>query len=133
MAIKTFTVASVKINGTSGSALNNIESANLTVNIDTAESTGLGDTWKEYTALAKSWGLTVSVRYDNTDTTASTLRTEFISGDGVVTSVTMYETASCYFQGDTIITGYNEGASVNNMDTLTVTFQGSGALAYTVG
>lgn len=133
MAIKTFTVANVKINGSSGSALSNIQNASLTVSLDTAESTAFGDTWKEYTALAKAWGLTVSVHYDNTDTTVSSLRTEFISGDGVVTSVTMYETASCWFQGDTILTGYNEGASVNGMDTLSLTFQGNGALTYTVG
>lgn len=133
MAIKTFTVANVKYNGTSGTAIGNIQSASLSVNLDTAESTSLGDSWKEYIALAKSWTMSVTALYDNTDAAATGLRTEFISGDNVVTSLTMYETASCYFQGDTLLASYQEGANVNGADTYTVTFTGNGALAYTAG
>jgi len=133
MAIKTFTIADVKINGTAGTSIGNTISATLTVNMDVAESTGFGDTWKEYIALAKSWNLSVNTNYDNADAGASSLRTEFISGDCVVTSVTMYVTGSSVFVGDTILTGYNEGASVNAPDTLALTFQGNGALTYTAG
>lgn len=133
MAIKTFTVANVKYNGVSGTAIGNVQSASLSVTMDTAESTSLGDSWKEYITLAKSWTLNVTALYDNTDTAATGLRTEFISGDNVVTSVTMYETASCYFQGDTILASYQEGANVNGAATYTVTFTGNGALTYTAG
>lgn len=133
MAIKTFTVANVKLNGTAGTAVGNLDNASLTVTMDSAESTSLGDTWKKYITLAKGWQLTVSAKYDNSDVGATSLRTEFVSGDCVVTSVTMYETASCYFQGDTIVTNYSEGASVNAPDTFSVTFQGNGTLSYTAG
>lgn len=133
MAIKTFTVANVKLNGTSGTAIGNLDNAALTVSIDTAESTAFGDTWKKYLSLAKGWQLTVSAKYDNTDAAATSLRTEFVTGDCVVTSVTMYETASCYFQGDTIVTSYNENAAVNSADTFSVTFMGNGTLSYTAG
>ena len=133
MAIKTFTVANVKINGTSGTAIENVESAALTVTMDNAEATSLGDSWKKYLTLAKGWTVTVNAKYDNTDTAASSLRTEFISGDCVVTSVTMYETASCYFSGDTIVTNYSENAAVGSPDTFSVTFMGNGTLSYTAG
>lgn len=133
MAIKTFTVSAVKFNGTGGTTIGNIDNATLTVTMDSAESTALGDTWKKYLTLAKGWQLTVSAKYDNTDAGATSLRTEFVSGDCVVTSVTMYETASCIFQGDTIVTNYSEGAAVNAPDTFSVTFQGNGTLSYTAG
>jgi predicted secreted protein len=131
MAIKTFTVAAVKINGTAGTTLTDVDSANLTVNMDTGETTGFGDTWKEYVALAKSWQLTVAGKLDPVGTAVSSLRTEFISGDNIVTSVVMMESASSYFSGDTILTSYTEGASVNGVDTYSCTFQGNGALSYT--
>jgi len=130
MAIKTFTVAAVKIGGT---AIGNVENAALTVSMDSAESTSFGDTWKKYLTLAKGWQLTVSAKYDNSEAMATSLRTEFISGDCVVTSVTMYETASCYFSGDTIVTNYNENAAVGSPDTFSDTFQGNGTLSYTAG
>lgn len=133
MAIKTFTVANVKVNGTSGTTLGNIKSATLVVTMDTAESTVFGNTWKTYLTLAKSWTLNVTTQYDNTDLGATSLRTEWLTGDCVVTSVTMYETASSVFIGDTILTNYNEGAAVNAPDTLSVTFVGNGALTYTPG
>ena len=133
MAIKTFTVANVKLNGTSGTAIGNVENAALSVSVDSAESTAFGDTWKKYLTLAKGWTLTVSAKYDNTDAAATSLRTEFVTGDCVVTSVTMYETASCYFQGDTIVTNYSENAAVGSADTFSVTFQGNGTLSYTAG
>ncbi len=131
MAIKTFTVASVKLGGTAGTTIANVDSANLTINMDTGETTGLGDTWKEYVSLAKSWQLTISCKLDNVDAAASALRTEFISGDNIVTGVVMMESASSYFSGDTILTSYTEGASVNGVDTYSCTFQGNGALSYT--
>ena len=133
MAIKTFTVANVKINGTAGTAIGNVDSAALTVSMDAAESTSFGDTWKKYLTLAKGWTLTVNAKYDNTDAAATSLRSEFITGDCVVTSVTMYETASCYFSGDTLVTAYNENAAVGSPDTYSITFQGNGTLSYTAG
>jgi len=133
MAIKTFSVANVKYNGTGGTAIGNIQSAVLTVTVDTAEITSFGDTWKKYLQLGKGWTLTVTAGYDNTDTAATGLRTEWITGDCVVTSVTMYETASCYFMGDSILTGYTMNQGVNGIDTYTVTFLGNATAAYTAG
>ncbi len=133
MGILTFKVANVKLNGSGGTAIDNMESAALTVNMDMAETTSLGDTWKEYIALAKSWGLTVTAKYDNVDGAASALRVEFISGDCTVTSVTMFvntAATTASFCGDTILTGFNVNKSVNAVDTYTVTFQGNGTLTY---
>jgi predicted secreted protein len=131
MAIKTFTVANVKLGGTAGTSIGNIQSANLTVNMDVGEATSFQDTWKKYLTLAKSWQLTVSALYDNSDGGATALRTEWVSGDNIITSVVMMENASSYYMGDTVLTSYVEGASVNGLDTYSVTFQGSSSLTYT--
>jgi predicted secreted protein len=133
MAIKTFTVANVKLNGTAGTAIGNLDSAALTVSMDNAECTAFGDSWKKYLTLAKGWTLTVNAKYDYQDLGATSLRTEFVTGDCVVTSVTMYETASCYFSGDTIVTNYSENVAVGSPDTFSVTFMGNGTLGYTAG
>jgi predicted secreted protein len=131
MAVKTFSVANVKIGGTAGTTIGNIESANLTVTMDTGEITAFQSTWKTYVTLAKSWQLTVTAKYDNSDAGATALRTEWVSGDNLVTSVIMYENASAFCSGDTILTSYTEGATVNAVDTYSVTFMGNGALSYT--
>lgn len=133
MAIKTFTVANVKLNGTSGTAIGNIKSAVLTVTVDTADTTSFGDTWKKYITLGKGWQVVVTAEYDNTDAAATSLRTEWITGDCVVTSVTVYETPSCYMQGDTILTNYSQNIGVGSEDTYTVTFLGNATATYTAG
>lgn len=133
MAIRTAMIANVKLNGTSGTALNDIQSATLSVNGDTYESTGFGDSWKEYIAGCKGWSLSVNVLLDNTSAGFIACTSEWTAGDQIVTSVTMYVTASSYFSGDTLITGQTVNVGVNSADTLALTFLGNGALTYTAG
>lgn len=131
MAIKTFSVANVKLNGSAGQAVGNIESATLTITLDTGEITSLGDSWKEYLALGKSWSLALTAKYDDTDKGATSFRSSIVSsGTCVLTSVCMFENASAYFIGDTILASYSEGASVNAADTMSVTLTGNGVLTY---
>ncbi len=133
MAIRTAMIANVKYNGASGTAFNDIQSATLTINGDTYESTGFGDSWKEYVAGCKGWSLAVTLAFDNTSAGFIAMASEFTAGDSIVTSLTMYVTASCYFQGDSLITGQTVNVGVNAMDTYAMTFIGNGALAYTAG
>lgn len=132
MAIRTAIVSSVKLGGSAGTALGNLQSATLTMNIGTADTTGFGDTWAEYIALVKSWGLSVTCAYDNTDTGIAALQTEFMSGDCVQTSLCMFVNTAAttsYFLGDSIITGFS--LAIAGPDTVTLTFLGNGALTLT--
>lgn len=132
MAIRTAIVSNVKLGGSVGTAIGNLQSATLTMNIGTVDTTGFGDTWAEYIALVKSWGLSVTCAYDNVDAGVAILQTEFMSGDCVQTSLCMFVNTAAttsYFLGDSIITGFS--LSIAGPDTVTLTFLGNGALTLT--
>ena len=127
MAIKTAKVGKVKINADDLGECNN---ATLNVIFDIGETTELGDTWKTQLALGKSWNLSVTVSYDPADTAQGAMRTEFISGDGAIASLLMYEDDTVYFSGAAVITAFNVTKAINAIDVLAMTFEGSGALSY---
>lgn len=128
MAIKTSKVGKLQVDATDVGEVNNLT---LTVTLDTGETTEIGDTWKTNLALGKSWTLSGTLYYDPDDTAQAALRTEFISGDGDLADVRMYEDATKYFSGAGIITQYNVTKAINATDTLAITIIGTGALSYT--
>jgi len=128
MAIKTFKVGKVQINGSDIGEINN---ATLNITFDIGESTEIGDTWKEQIALGKSWNFSGSLLYNPADTAQLAMMTEFISGDGDIADIRMYEDATKYFSGACVITAFNVVKAINAPDTLSMTFEGNGALSYT--
>jgi len=128
MAIKTFKVGKIKIDAND---LGETESATLSIDLDTAEKTQLGESWKSYLALAKSWNLSITMKYNPDDTAQAALRTEFIAGDGDLAAVAMYEDAVKYFHGAAIITNFAPTKSVNAPDMVSISILGNGALSYT--
>lgn len=128
MAIKTFKVGKVKIDAND---LGEVDSATLSISLDIAETTELGDSWKSQLPLGKSWNLACSMKYNPDNTAQAALRTEFISGDGDLASVKMYEDAVKYFHGAAIITAFNVTKAINAPDVVSITIEGNGALSYT--
>ncbi len=128
MAIKTFKVGKIKIDAND---LGETESANLAIDLDTAEKTQLGESWKSHLALAKSWNLSITIKYNPDNAAQAALRTEFIGGDGDLADVRMYEDAAKYFSGAAIITGFGLSKVVNSPDMVTITILGNGVLSYT--
>lgn len=128
MAIKTFKIGKVKINSDD---LGECDNASLAITFDIGETTELGDTWKEQLGLGKSWNLSVSVKYNPADTAQIAMRDEFMTGDGAIAALYMYEDATYYFYGAAVITSFNVTKAVNAIDVLSMTFEGSGVLAYT--
>ncbi len=128
MAIKTFKVGKVKIDAND---LGETESANLSIDLDTAEKTQLGESWKSYLALAKSWNLSITMKYNPDNTAQAALRDEFIAGDGDLAAVAMYEDAVKYFHGAAIITNFGVTKVVNSPDMVSISILGNGALSYT--
>lgn len=127
MAIKTSKVGKLQIDTNDAGEVNNLT---LTVTLDTGETTEIGDSWKTNLALGKSWTLSGTLYYDPDDTVQEALRTEFISGDGDLADVRMYEDDTKYFSGAGIITSYNVTKAINAADTLAITIIGNGALSY---
>ena len=128
MAILTHKVGKVKIDANDLGEVNN---AALSIVIDVAETTEIGDTWKENLALGKSWTLSCSLKYNPANAAQLALRTEFIDGDGALADVRMYEDAANYFSGAAVITSFNVTKAINAADVLAITIVGNGAL--TVG
>ncbi len=127
MAIKTFKVGKVTVNGT---ALASVENANLNIVLEPGVVTSIGDSWRKLIALAKSWSVTLTMKNNPSDSAQSALRTEFISGNGLVTALLVYEDATKYFSGSAYLTQYAPTKSVGSVDTLAVTFEGNGTLSY---
>jgi predicted secreted protein len=127
MALKTFRVGKVMIDA---ATLGEVTSASLTITGDVGETTTIGDTWKTNLALGKSWTASVNVLYDPLDTAQAALRTEFISGDCEIASVKFYEDDTKYFDGAAVVTSCAVTKGINAIDTLAISFTGSGALTY---
>ena len=128
MGIKTYKVGKIKIDGND---LGECDSATLNITLDIGETTEIGDTWKENMALGKSWNLSVSVKHNPDDAAQAAMRGEYMSGDGHVAAVYMYEDNTHYFHGAAIITSFNITKGVNAIDVLTMTFECNGVLNYT--
>ena len=127
MAIKTFKIGKLQIDSDDVGECNNMS---LSITLDVGETTEIGDTWKTNNALGKSWTLSGTMVYDPDDTAQAALRTEFISGDGDLADVRMYEDATKYFSGAGVITSYAVTKAINANDTLAITIVGNGALSY---
>ena len=128
MSVKTFKVGKLQIDSSDAGKVNNLS---LSITLDTGETTEVGDTWKTNLGLGKSWTLSGSLYYDPDDTVQAALRTEFISGDGALADVRMYEDATKYFSGAAVITSFAVTKAINAPDTLAITIIGNGILSYT--
>ena len=127
MAIKTFKVGKLDING---SELGDLDNMSLNITLETGPTTSVGDTWASAIPLGKNWNISGSTKYDPADTAQLALMTEFMSGDGDLAAIKVYEDGSKYYQGAAIITAFNVTKAVGAVDTLAITLLGTGALAY---
>lgn len=128
MAIKTFKVGKLQVDSNDVGETDNFS---LNITIDAGDTTAIGDTWAAAIPLGKAWNVSGSCKYDPADTAQLALQTEFISGDGAIADVRVYEDATKYYSGAAIITAYNIVKAVGAPDTLAITIQGTGALSYT--
>ena len=127
MAIKTFKVGKLEIDG---SVLGSLDNISLNITIESGDTTAIGSTWAESIPLGKSWNISGSTKYDPADAAQLALMIEFISGDGDIAAIKVYEDASKFYSGAGIITAFNVTKAVGGVDTLSITIMGTGALAY---
>ena len=128
MSIKTFKIGKLQIDSND---VGEVDNMSLNITIDAGDTTQIGNTWAEAIPLGKAWNVSGSLKYDPADTAQLALMTEFISGDGALADVRVYEDATKYYSGAGIITAYNVNKAVGAVDTLAITIQGTGALSYT--
>ena len=128
MAIKKFTVGKVTVNANELTGL--VENSAPTFTINTGDTTAIGMTWRELISLGKSWSLSLTVKTYPANTAYTALRTEFMSGDGLITTLNVYEDATKYFTGSAILTQFAPTKSVGNVDSTAITFEGTGTPSY---
>lgn len=128
MPIITYKLGNVKVNAT---ALASIENANLNINTEPGEVTSIGDSWKKIVALGKSWSVTVTVKSNPIDSAQAACRTEFTTGNGKITNLQVLFDATNYCSGSCYITGFALTKSTGAVDSLALTFEGTGILTYT--
>ena len=128
MAIKTFKVGKLQVDSND---IGEVDNMTLNITLDAGDTTAIGDTWAAFIPLGKGWNVSGTAKYDPADTAQLALLTEFISGDGDLADVRVYEDATKYYSGAGIITACNINKAVGAVDTLSITIQGTGALSYT--
>ena len=133
MAVNTFKLGMVKVEGTQ---LGGLKNATLTVTHNMESAMVIGDSWESNTILHGQWEVSLECDYSPDDTVQAAFRTDFTTGGSglLQTTVSMYtasSSASTYFAGSAIITGCTLTRAVGAVDKLSVTLAGQGALAYT--
>ncbi len=128
MAIKTFKVGKLQIDSND---VGEVDNMSLNITIEAGDTQEIGTTWSSAIPLGKAWNVSGSLKYDPLDTAQAALQTEFISGDGALADVRVYEDATKYYSGAGIITAFNIVKAVGAVDTLAITIMGNGALSYT--
>ena len=128
MAIKTFTTGKIDVNGTS---LASLENGGINITLEAGEVTSIGDTWRKIVGLGKSWTITETVKSNPLDSAQAACRTEFTTGNGKITSLEAYFDATNYCSGSCYLTGFVFTKSTGAVDTVALTFEGTGAIHYT--
>jgi hypothetical protein len=129
MAIKTFRVGKLLIEG---SQITSIESAQLQVNFAHGVTTPIGADWQDIIALGRDATLNVSCYYDPADACMASIRTEFMTGDGYLSAIQMWEDTSHYFGfSGCMVTTCNVSKTVGAQDKLTFTLVAKGTVVYT--
>jgi len=109
------------------SALNNWS---LELGLDTLETTAFGDEWKNFIAGLKEWSASAEGAYNvHTDTDGqAALQNAFLNGTEV--DLKLYVNSTNYYGGQAIISSLSVEDPVDDIVTISIEFQGNGALAY---
>lgn len=129
MSIKTHLIGKLLIEATQCA---NVDSMNLTVDVGQGETTGIGQGWADVVPLVKRASLQVTCTYDPADTAHGLVRTEFITGDCLMSAIQAWEGLTAHFDmSGAMVTACGVTKSVGGVDKLSFTLVCKGALSYT--
>ena len=125
MANHTGSEGTVRVGATN--AVLEIRSYSVEETADTVEDTSMGDTYRTFKTILKSWSGSVDVFWDELDTTG---QGALVPGTEV--NIRFYPegatTGDTYLTGQAIVTGKTITGSFDGMVESTITVQGTGAL-----
>jgi len=104
-----------------------IRSFSVDTTADTMEDTTMGDSWRTYQSVLKTWSGSIDCYWDETDATGQGALTP-----GTVVTLNLYpegaQTGDKYYTGSAIVTGFTVTQSFDGMVEASFKFQGTGAL-----
>ena len=115
-----------------GNTVGEFQSGSLTVDINLAATTPIGETWGKTTEVGRSWSFNGSHNYDPANTAQAALLTAITTGDVAFTTVAFYGTDSGNFlKGSAKLASCTIDKAVGEPDKINYSFNGNGALTYT--
>lgn len=112
-------------------AVTALNSWSLELGLDTLETTAFGDDWKNFIAGLKEWSASAEGAYNvHTDANGqAALQNAFLNGTEV--DLKLYVNNTNYYGGQAIISSLSVEDPVDDVVSISIEFQGNGALAYT--
>lgn len=108
-------------------AVAEIRSFSVDTTADTIEDTTMGDSWRTYQSVLKTWSGSIDCYWDETDATGQGALTP-----GTVVTLNLYPEGSTtgdkYYTGSAIVTGFTVTQSFDGMVEASFKFQGTGIL-----
>jgi predicted secreted protein len=124
MANHTGSEGTVKVGS---NAVAEIRSFSVDMTADTIEDSTMGDSWRTYKSVLKTWSGSIDCYWDETDATG---QGALVAGTEV--TLNLYPEGSTtgdkYYTGTAIVTGMTVTQSFDGMVETTFSFQGNGAL-----
>lgn len=107
-----------------------VESWDLDISDEALETTGLGASARTFIGrgLPALGGSLTFRALDNSDTATAALRAAVLAGTSV--ALKLYESATKYWGGDAIVTGYKQTTNVDGLVTGSIDFQCTGSWSY---
>jgi hypothetical protein len=127
MALKTFRVGRVTVETATVGFVTN---AALTITLNTGEITAIGQDWRALVALGRQATLSLTCHYDPADTAQALLRTEFMTGDGSLSVVTMYDGSGTFTCSQMMVTSCGITKAVGASDQISFTIESKVEVTY---
>lgn len=107
-----------------------IQNWSLDLNLDTYETTALGDDWKEFISGLKEWSASAEGKWNIVNDAAGqkALQDAYLAGNSV--TLRLYVNATKYYEGTAFISSLGMEDPVDDVVSISMEFQGSGALTY---
>lgn len=126
MATHTGSEGTVKVGS---NAVAEIRSFSVDMTADTIEDSTMGDSWRTYKSVLKTWSGSIDCYWDETDTTGQGALTA-----GTEVTLNLYPegatTGDKYYSGTAIVTGMTVTQSFDGMVEASFKFQGTGILTF---
>lgn len=112
-----------------GTKIGYIDNFSLNINLGSAETSSLGDQWKQFIATCSDWSGSVSGTLDYGDSQQKAIVDEFLNPSDTALTLSFKVSADLTLEGAAFYTSMSITGSVSDKVAVSFNFQGTGALA----